>query len=154
MANQWKLESNQPIRIESDKPIRVRNVEISKRSANQSTKNLVNWHLKDHQAKFKAIKQFRTNIELQTYQNSLQITKQNSKQYKPFTSQGRIQKIQKGVAGTLNSSILDTFYFSETEFYKNNTKSQRERGGHSPLGPPQNPPSSQPSTSTKLTIRF
>ena len=30
----------------------------------------------------------------------------------------QIQKIQKGVAGTLNSSILDTFYCSETEFYK------------------------------------
>ena len=34
-----------------------------------------------------------------------------------LTFQGRIQKIQKGVAGTLYSSILDTFYFSETEFY-------------------------------------
>ena len=30
----------------------------------------------------------------------------------------QIQKIQKGVAGTLNSSILDTFYCSETESYK------------------------------------
>ena len=37
---------------------------------------------------------------------------------------GRIQKIQKGVAGTLNSSILNTFYFFETEFF----------------GPPLNPP--------------
>ena len=36
--------------------------------------------------------------------------------------QGRIQKTQKGVTGTLNSSILDTFYFSETELYKNNPK--------------------------------
>ena len=33
--------------------------------------------------------------------------------------QGRIQNIQKGVARTLNSSIQDNFYFSETEFYKN-----------------------------------
>ena len=28
--------------------------------------------------------------------------------------QQQIQKIQKGLARTLNSSILDTFYFSET----------------------------------------
>jgi len=34
----------------------------------------------------------------------------------------RIQKIQKEVPGTLNSSILDSFYFSEMEFYKNNTE--------------------------------
>ena len=40
----------------------------------------------------------------------------------PLTFQGRIQKIQKGVGGTLNSSILDTFYFSKPEFYTNNTK--------------------------------
>ena len=31
-------------------------------------------------------------------------------------------EIQKGVGGTLNSSILDTFYFSRSEFYTNNTK--------------------------------
>ena len=30
--------------------------------------------------------------------------------------------------------------FSETEFYKNDTKFQRNRGVHGPLGPPQNPP--------------
>ena len=58
----------------------------------------------------------------------------------PLTFQGRIQKIQKGVAGTLYSSILDTFYFSETEFYTNNTKFQRKKGGRGPLGPPLNPP--------------
>ena len=40
----------------------------------------------------------------------------------PDQIQGRIQKIQKGVAGTLNSSILHTFYFSEIEFFKNNKK--------------------------------
>ena len=50
--------------------------------------------------------------------------------------QGRIQKSQKGVAGSLNSSILNTFYFSETEFYKNNTNFQRKRVGRGPLGPP------------------
>jgi len=33
------------------------------------------------------------------------------------------------VAGTLNSSILVTLYLSETEFYKNNTKFKRKRGG-------------------------
>ena len=50
--------------------------------------------------------------------------------------QGRIQKSQKGVAGTLNSSILNTFYFSETEFYKNNTNFQGKRGSRGPLDPP------------------
>ena len=54
--------------------------------------------------------------------------------------QGQIQKIQKGVAGTLNISILDIFYFSKTEFYKNNSKGQRKRGDHSPLGPALNLP--------------
>lgn len=49
--------------------------------------------------------------------------------------QRRIQKSQRGVAGTLNSSILNTFYFSETEFYKNNTNFQRKRSGRGPLGP-------------------
>ena len=34
------------------------------------------------------------------------------------------------------SSILDTFYFSETEFYTKNTKFQRKRGGRGPLDPP------------------
>ena len=57
-----------------------------------------------------------------------------------WTYQGRIQKIQKGVSQTLNSSILDTFYFFEIKFYKNNTKFQRKRGGRVPLGPPLNPP--------------
>ena len=52
----------------------------------------------------------------------------------------RTQKIRKGVAGTLNNSILDPFYCSETEFYKNNTKVQRKRGGRGPLGPPLNLP--------------
>ena len=51
-----------------------------------------------------------------------------------------IQKIQKGVAGTLHSSILDSFYFSEMEFCKNNTEVQRKRSGRGPLGPPLNPP--------------
>ena len=46
--------------------------------------------------------------------------------------QGRIQKSQKGVAGTLNSSILNTFYFSETEFYKNNTNFQGKRVAAAP----------------------
>ena len=50
--------------------------------------------------------------------------------------QGRIQNIQKGVARTLNSSIQDTFYFSETEFYKNNKKFQRKRSGRGLIGPP------------------
>ena len=50
--------------------------------------------------------------------------------------QGRIQKSQKGVAGTLNSSILNTFYFSETEFSKNNTNFQRKRSDRGPLYPP------------------
>ena len=46
------------------------------------------------------------------------------------------QKIRKGVAGTLNNSILDSFNFSEMEFYKNNTEVRRKRGDCSPLGPP------------------
>ena len=50
----------------------------------------------------------------------------------------RIQKIQKGVAGTLNNCILDSFNLSEMEFYKNNTEVRRKRGGCSPLGPPLN----------------
>ena len=58
----------------------------------------------------------------------------------PLTFQGRIHKIQKGVGGTLNSSILDTFYFSKPEFYTNNTKFERERGGRAPLDPTLNPP--------------
>ena len=59
--------------------------------------------------------------------------------------QGRIQKIQKGMAGTL--AHLPTCqlyrYFLEffLEFYKDNTKFQTKRGGHGPLGPPLNPPS-------------
>ena len=48
------------------------------------------------------------------------------------------------VADTENSeiggSILDTYYFSVMEFYKNNTKFQRKRGGRGPLSPPLNPP--------------
>ena len=51
-----------------------------------------------------------------------------------------IQKIQKGVAGTLNSSILGSFYCSEMEFYKNNTEVQRKRGGGDLLSPPLNLP--------------
>ena len=66
---------------------------------------------------------------------------------------GALPENSKGVDGTLNSYILATFFY-ETENYKNNTKYQRERAGRGPLGPPQNPPSSQPITSTKLTIRF
>ena len=54
--------------------------------------------------------------------------------------QGRIQNIQKGVARSLNSSILDTFYFSEAEFYKNNTKFQRKRSGQGLIGPLLKPP--------------
>ena len=57
-------------------------------------------------------------------------------QQQSFTVQGRIQKIQKEVAGTHNSSILDTVYFSATEFYENNTTFQRKKGGCSPLGSP------------------
>ena len=48
----------------------------------------------------------------------------------------RTQKIWKGVAETLNNSILDSFNFSEMEFYKNNTEVRRKRGGCSPLSPP------------------
>lgn len=48
------------------------------------------------------------------------------------------------VADTENSemggSILDTYYFSAMEFYKNNTKFLRKRGGRGPLGPPLNLP--------------
>ena len=47
----------------------------------------------------------------------------------------RTQKIRKGVAGTLNNSILDSLNFSEMEFYKNNTEVQRKRGDCSPLSP-------------------
>lgn len=54
--------------------------------------------------------------------------------------QGRIQNIQKGVARSLNSSILDTFYFSEAEFYKHNTKFQRKRSGQGLIGPLLKPP--------------
>ena len=54
--------------------------------------------------------------------------------------QSRIQKIQKWVAWIINSSILDTFYFSEVEFYKSNTKFQRKRGRRGPLGPSLNRP--------------
>ena len=57
-------------------------------------------------------------------------------QQQSFTVQARIQKIQREVAGTHNSSILDTVYFSATEFYENNTTFQRKKGGCSPLGLP------------------
>ena len=50
--------------------------------------------------------------------------------------QGRIQKSQKEVAWTLNSSILNNFYFSDTEFYKNSTNFQRKRGGLAPSAHP------------------
>ena len=54
---------------------------------------------------------------------------------------GGSKKVQKGIAGTLNNSILDPFfYFSATEFYKDNTKFQRRRGGRGSLGPPLNQP--------------
>ena len=42
--------------------------------------------------------------------------------------QVRILKIQKGVAGTLNSSILGTFHFSETEFYKKQIQNLKGKG--------------------------
>ena len=57
-------------------------------------------------------------------------------QRQSFTVQGQIQKIQKEVARTHNGSILDTVYFSATEFYENNTTFQRKKGGCSPLGSP------------------
>ena len=48
------------------------------------------------------------------------------------------------VADTENSemggSILDTYYFSVMEFYKNNTKFQRKRSGQGLIGPPLKPP--------------
>ena len=49
---------------------------------------------------------------------------------------------ERPVVGTLNMQLysVDTFYFSEREFYKNDTKFQRNRGVHGPLGPPLNPP--------------
>jgi len=40
------------------------------------------------------------------------------------------------VAGTHNSSIPDTVYFSATEFYENNKTFQRKKGGCIPLGSP------------------
>ena len=52
--------------------------------------------------------------------------------------EGRIQKIQKGMAGIL-ASYIDTFYVSE-HFIKNNTKFQRKRGDRGRLGRPLNPP--------------
>ena len=57
-------------------------------------------------------------------------------QRQSFTVQGQIQKIQKEMARTHNGSILDTVYFSATEFYENNTTFQRKKGGCSPLGSP------------------
>ena len=54
--------------------------------------------------------------------------------------QERIQKIQKGVTRTLNSSITKYLFYSETEDYKNNTKFPRKRGSRGPLGPSLNPP--------------
>ena len=54
--------------------------------------------------------------------------------------QQQIQKIQKGVARTLNSFILDTFYISEMKFYKNNINFQRKRGGRGLVRPPLNLP--------------
>ena len=49
------------------------------------------------------------------------------------------QKIRKGVAGTLNNSILDSFNFSEMEFYKNNTEVQRKEVAAAPSAHPLNP---------------
>ena len=54
--------------------------------------------------------------------------------------QEQIQKIQKGVAGTFNSSILDTFLFFWVRIIEKYTKFQRKRGGCGPLGPRLNPP--------------
>ena len=48
----------------------------------------------------------------------------------------RTQKIRKGVAGTLNNSILDSFNFSEMEFYKNNTEVQRKEVTAAPSAHP------------------
>ena len=55
-------------------------------------------------------------------------------QQQSFTVQGQIEKIQIEVAGTHNSSILDSVYFSATESYENNTTFRRKKGGCSPLG--------------------
>lgn len=55
------------------------------------------------------------------------------------------------VAGTLSSSILETFYFSETEFCKYDTKFQNKRGGRSHLSPSLNPPMYCTSRNTKIT---
>ena len=59
---------------------------------------------------------------------------------KKFPPRGKSRMIQKGVAGTRNSSILDNFCFSEIEFYKNNTQFQRKRGGCGPHSSLLNPP--------------
>ena len=48
----------------------------------------------------------------------------------------RTQKIRKGVAGTLNNSTLDSFNFSEMEFYKNNTEVQRKEVTAAPSAHP------------------
>ena len=47
---------------------------------------------------------------------------------------------KKVLPGHLTVLILDTFYFSEAEFYKNNTKFQRKRSGQGLIGPPLKPP--------------
>ena len=52
--------------------------------------------------------------------------------------QGPIQNIQKGMAMIL-ASYIDTFLLF-CEFYNNNTKFQRKRGGRGPLGHSLNPP--------------
>ena len=49
---------------------------------------------------------------------------------------GADQKIRKGVAGTL--AQLCRYFLFFWEFYKNNTKFQRKKGGWAPLGPPLN----------------
>ena len=51
-----------------------------------------------------------------------------------------INKRTAGAELDLENSGVDTFYFSETEFYKNDTKFQRNMGVHGPLGPPLNLP--------------
>ena len=56
--------------------------------------------------------------------------------------QWQIQKVQKGVAGTLAHLPPIRYFLFFWEFYENtgNTKFQRIRGGLSALGPPLNPP--------------
>ena len=52
---------------------------------------------------------------------------------------GRIQKIHKAVGGHLPACQIYRYFLFFWEFYKNNTKFQRKRGGYGPLCPPLNP---------------